>query len=76
VGGAGPVGRSVGADAKSVVVHNPFLYMSWIPDNIQPPRRIITTTETKAFFFYKIFEEFAGGRTDEWMNVDESIIIS
>ncbi len=55
MGGAGPVSRSVGVDAKSVVVHNPFFYMSWIPDNkIQPPRRIITTTETKAFFSKKI----------------------
>jgi hypothetical protein len=50
--------------------------MSWIPDNIQPPRRIITTTETKKNYKKKTYEEFAGGRTDKWMNVDESIMVS
>jgi hypothetical protein len=47
------------------------------------PRQQNTATEedyhdyrNKSFFFKKNYEEFAGGWTDEWMNVDENIIIS
>jgi hypothetical protein len=55
---------------KSVVVHNPFIYMSWIPDNMQAPRRrIIKTTRNKSFKIYMIIRNLlVDGRTDGWMD--------
>jgi hypothetical protein len=74
MGGPGRAGWLVGADAKKCCCsHCPCLL------HVMDPRqhtglsrgRLLGFFFNKSFFF-KNYEEFAGG----WMNVDESIIVS
>ncbi len=72
-GWAGSVGWH---GCKKCCCSQPFLLHVMDPRQHTGPEEDYYDDRNKKKKLKKTYEEFAGGRTDNWMNVDESIMVS